>query len=179
MKSLRLIASFLLITLSLILNSCSNEPIDPAIDLNSFLNTGITGTYLLTAFNSSITVDLNGDGIRSTNQLDETNCFNGNTLTLSADNTFIATSKGLDIVTNGTNNVIECFVDPNTTGTWELNGSILSLSYTESGNVYTDEYEVSGSTLTYSIINGEIVGTTATAEPVYLNADIDLVYSKQ
>ena len=53
----------------------------------------------MTAFNSSIPTDLNGDGSASTNQMNETNCFNGSFITLNSNNTFVADSKGIDINT--------------------------------------------------------------------------------
>ncbi|MCD8518896.1 MAG: lipocalin family protein [Flavobacterium sp.] len=64
-------------------------------------------------------------------------------------------------------------------GTWSLSGNQLSITYTEAGEQFTDVYTVSGSTLTLSITDGEIVGTTSGGDPVYLDADIDIVFTKQ
>ena len=142
--------------------------------------TGIAGTYLLTAFNSSVPTDLNNDGTASTNQLNETTCFDNMLLTLNANNTFTANSKGVEIVFNGTVDEISCFTDPNYTGTWVLNGTILSITYTDEGVEYTDEYTVNGNTLTATISDGEVVGTeTTTGEPVYLTTDLTIIYTKQ
>ncbi len=179
MKSIKSILSLLAFSFVFVAISCDDEPIDPAIDPSTFGNSGVAGTYLMTAFNSSVPTDLNNDGTRSTNQMNETNCFNGNTMILNSDNTFTATSKGIDIETNGTNETITCFVDPNITGTWSLSGNQLTLTYTEAGEQFTDVYTVSGSTLTLNITDGEIVGTTSGGDPVYLDAEIDIVFTKQ
>lgn len=179
MKSIKSILSLLAFSLVFVSVSCDDEPIDPAIDPSSFGSSGVIGTYLMTAFNSSVPTDLNNDGTRSTNQMNETNCFNGNTMVLNSDNTFTSTSKGIDIETNGTNEIITCFVDPNITGTWSLSGNQLTLTYTQSGQQFTDIFMVSGSRLTLSITDGEIVGTTSGGAPVYLNADIDIIFTKQ
>ena len=142
--------------------------------------TSVAGTYLLTAFNSSVPTDLNNDGTASTNQLNETTCFDNMLLTLNANNTFTANSKGIEIVFNGTVDEISCFADPNYTGTWALNGTILSLTYTDTGVEYTDNYTVTGNILTATISGGEIVGTeTTTGAPVYLTSNLTIIFTKQ
>lgn len=139
-------------------------------------NPSFAGSYLLTNFNTSIPTDLNGDGVNSTNQLNETSCFDGSLLTLNSNNTFVANSKGVEINIDGTQ--IDCFEDPNITGTWSVSGNQLTLTYTDSGNPYTDVYTISGNTLTYSIQNGSVVGTSG-GDPVTLICDIAMVYTKQ
>lgn len=142
--------------------------------------TGIAGTYLLTGFNTSVATDINNDGVSSTNQLNETTCFDDMLLILNANNTFTADSKGIEIIFDGTVEEIDCFTDPDYTGTWALNGSILSLTYTDEGEVFTDNYNVSGNTLSATVQGGEVVGTeTTTGAPVYLTSDITIIYSKQ
>ncbi|CAM3922252.1 lipocalin family protein [Flavobacterium cucumis] len=171
------LASFSILLTTLLLLSCENEPLDPAIDVSG--NSSVVGSYFITAFNTSVPTDLNQDGTASSNQLNETTCFDGNYILLNPDNTFTANSKGIDITTNGTDETITCFVDPDINGTWSLSGDQLSLTYTEAGEQFTDIFTVSGSTLTLSINDGEIVGVTSTGDPVYLNADIDIIFTKQ
>jgi Family of unknown function (DUF6252)/Lipocalin-like domain len=143
---------------------------------NPPVNTTIAGTYLLTAFNTSVPTDLNGDSVTSTNQLNETSCLNNSLLTLSSNNTFTANSKGIeiDVATNAT----ICFVDPDTIGTWVLVGNQLTLTYIEAGITYNDVFTVSGTTLSYTIQSGEAVGTV-NGSPAYLTCDITLFYTKQ
>lgn len=180
MKKIKFITASLLFFTAFNLVSCSsdNEPIDPAIDLDNWGTTSIAGSYLMTAFNTSVPTDLNNDGTASTNQMGETNCFNNNTLILNADNTFTATSKGVDIITTGTVATFDCFTDPSITGTWTLTGSTLSLTYTDAGEQNVDVFTVSGNTLTMTISQGEIVGTSSSNVPVFLTSNIDIIYTK-
>lgn len=184
MRTLKKLFSIFVAILSLILVSCDNEPVDNAL-LNSTNNpttgggstgSSIEGTYKLTAFNTSIPTDLNNDGTSSTNQLNETACYNNSFLTLNANHTFSADSKGVDIDL-GTN-ALECFTDPVIIGTWALSGSTLTITYTDGGTSYSDTFNVSGNTLTFSENGGEIVGT-AGGTPVYLTSNIQIIYTKQ
>jgi hypothetical protein len=169
------------------LNSATQKQITNGVFTNiSFEDTttpppaGIAGTYLLTAFNTSVPTDINNDGTSSTNQLNETTCFDDMLLVLNANNTFTANSKGIEIVFNGTVEEVGCFSDPNVTGTWVLNSNTLSLTYTDVGVEYTDDYIVNGNTISATAADGEIVGTeTGTGAPVYLTSDITIVYTKQ
>lgn len=167
---------FSLIAISFILNSCSNEPIDPAIDISS--SSSVTGTYYMTAFNSSIPTDLNGDGTASTNQMNETNCYNGSFITLNSNNTFTANSKGIDINDNGATSIIVCFDEGNFTGTWALSGNQLSITYLDGGIEYTDVATLSGNTITSTVQNSEVVGTTSGGQPIYLTSNLQIIFTK-
>ncbi|MQP53194.1 MULTISPECIES: lipocalin family protein [unclassified Flavobacterium] len=176
MKSIKSILSLLVLSIAFVTISCDNEPIDPAIDISS--SSSITGTYYMTAFNSSIPTDLNGDGSASTNQMNETNCFNGSFITLNSNNTFVADSKGIDINTNGTTSTIECFDEGNFTGTWALSGNQLSITYIDGGVEYTDFATLAGNTIVSTVQNGEVVGTTSGGEPIYLTSNLQIVFTK-
>lgn len=184
--------AFSSVALLLVFSSCNVEPIDPVLadqlaQNNSSNNNGggsnggntsIAGTYLLTAFNTSVPTDLNGDGTASINQMSETTCFNNSTFILNSNNTFIATGGGIDIDLSVTPNVLTCFTDPSTNGTWTLNGNQLTTSYMEGGVSYTDIFTVVGNTLIITEQNGEVVGM-ANGNPVFLTSDITAIYSKQ
>ena len=176
-------------------NSCNVEPIDPVLadqlaQNNSSNNnnnngggsnggnTSVAGTYLLTAFNTSVPTDLNGDGTSSINQMSETTCFNNSTFILNSNNTFSATAGGIDIDLSVTPNVLTCFTDPSTNGTWTLNGNQLTTNYMEGGVSYNDVFTVVGNTLIITKQNGEVVGM-ANGNPVFLTSDITAIYSKQ
>lgn len=139
----------------------------------------ITGTYLMTAFNTTVPTDLNGDGTSSTNQMEETTCFNNNTIIIYANNTFTATAKGVDIVFDGANEVIECFTDPDFSGTWSQNGNNITFTYVDGGESYSDTYVLNGNTISLTYNDGEVVGTTDNGEPVYLTSDLTFIYTKQ
>lgn len=188
--------AFSTVALLFVLNSCNVEPIDPVLaeqlsnDNSSNNNnnnggggsnsgnSGIAGTYLLTAFNTSVPTDLNGDGTASINQMSETTCFNNSLFILNSNNTFTATGGGIDIDLSVTPNVLTCFTDPATNGTWSLNGNQLTTNYMEGGISYTDVFTVVGNTLILTEQNGQVVGM-ANGSPVFLTSDITAIYSKQ
>lgn len=181
MNKIKVILGIFLSLMSITFTSCENEPIDSAINLDDFNPpaNAIAGSYIMTAFNTSIPTDLNNNGTASTNQMDETTCFNNNMLVLNVNNTFTSTSKGLEIVTDGATQSLSCYNDPNIAGTWVLNGNVVTLTYTEGGTQYSDQFLLAGNTLTYTLNNGEIVGTSSTNVPVYLTANITIIYTKQ
>ena len=173
-KSFPAYLSVFLITLLTI--SCEDEPLDPAIDVSG--NSAVVGTYFMTAFNSSIPTDLNQDGTSSTNQLNETNCFDGSYIIMSSDNTFIANSKGIDIDEQGTTSTIACFEDEEVSGTWSLNGNQLSLTFIEQNTSYTEVFVFENNTIRLVIEDGELVGTASNGTPVFLTANLEIIYTK-
>lgn len=178
MKSLAIKTSVLFLTTIFAITSCSTntEVLDPAINIAAG---GVTGTYEMTAFNTAIPTDLNNDGITSTNQMMETSCFDGNIIVINSNNTFTSTSKGVEISELGTTLTIGCYSDPNYSGTWEMVGNILKLTYIEDTVTYTDEFVFSeNSKLTYTDEQGEVVATTSTDTPVYLSSKIDVIFTK-
>ena len=160
--------------------SCTTsiEPVDQDLLGNLVNPTSIVGAYTMTAFNTGIPTDLNNDGTASINQMTETTCFNNSILTLNADYTFNATQNGLDISATATTSIMECYSDPLLSGTWALNGTILTLTYDDAGTPVVETFLVASNTLTYSVPLGEIVGTTSTNEPVFLTSSINIVYTR-
>lgn len=166
--------------------SCNDEPIDPAL-LDAINNPNdqnnpipVTGTYVMTAFNTSVPVDLNNDGVSNNNHMLETNCYNNSFLVLNNNNTFTATGKGVEIETDSATNTttIACYDDGVTAGTWTLSGNNVSFNYVFDGETFSDTFVRSGNTLTYTIQGGEVVGT-ANGQPVYLTTNIEIIYTKQ
>lgn len=187
MKNFKKAVSLFTLITSLVFLSCESEPLDQSLlETNSSTgggstgggstSTSIVGAYKLTAFNTSVPTDLNNDGTASTNQLNETSCYNNSLLVLNSNNTFTADSKGVEI--DFTANTLECFTDPDITGTWVLNGSILSLTYVDGGTTYTDNFTVSGSNLSFSVNDGDVVSILS-GNPVYVTSNIQFVYTKQ
>lgn len=177
MKNTIKIGSLIALFAAVLFTSCDNEPLDPDLNIDDFNTSSVAGNYKLTAFNTTVPTDLNGDGTNSTNQLSETNCFDNTFLSLNADHTFVADSKGIDIV----DNALSCFEDDDLSGTWALEGNNLVLTYVDpvDGNTYADSFSVQGSVLKHTATGGDIVGTTSTGEPVYLTSNIEFIYSKQ
>ena len=149
--------------------SCSSD------DDNSSTTVSYAGTYAMTAFNVSVPQDLNADGIASVNQMNETNCFNGNTLILNENNTFTMTEKGIDIVTDGVNETLDCYDDGTYTGTWSLVGNSIKLD----GEFGIELFKFADNKLTQSIENGEVVANLPNGGVAYVTANIDVVFTKQ
>lgn len=174
MKSFPAYFSVLLITILTI--SCENEPLDPAIDVSG--NSGVVGTYFMTVFNSSIPTDLNQDGTSSTNQLNETSCFDGSYIILNSDNTFVANSKGIDIDVQGATSTTECYEDEDVSGIWSLTGNQLSLTFIEQNTSYTEVFVLENNTIKLVIEDGELVGTSSNGTPVFLTSNLEIIYTK-
>ena len=105
----------------------------------------------------------------------ETTCFNGSSIIVNPDGTFIATSKGVDISASSS---ITCFFDPDITGTWTLNATVLKLTFVDAGVVVDELFSVSGNTLLYSVPQGQVVGTSSTNVPIFLTTSYNIVYTK-
>lgn len=175
MNSIKLKVSLLAIFALITFTSCNIEPLDSDLLGNIINPASVAGTYRMTAFNTGIPTDLNNDGTTSINQMLETTCFNGNILTVNPNATFTSTSKGVDVSASAT---LTCYSDPDITGTWVLNGTVLKLIYMEGNVQITDLYSVSGNTLTHSVPLGQIVSTTSTNVAVFLNSSYYFVYTR-
>ena len=169
MKTIKFSAAVLSVITLFSISSCNIEPVDSDLLGNLINPASVAGTYRMTAFNTGIPTDLNNDGSSSTNQMLETTCFNN------PDGTFIATSKGVDISASSS---ITCFSDPDITGTWTLNATVLKLTFVDAGVVVDELFSVSGNTLLYSVPQGQIVGTSSTNVPIFLTTSYNIVYTK-
>lgn len=204
MKNFNLKVTLLLLIATVFFISCENEPLDPVLTAQVNANNGSTGgsggssgggstggtvtpitvagTYILTAFNTSVPTDLNGDGTSSTNQMAETSCLNNSLFILNTNNTFTANSKGTDIDLTTTPSTITCSSDPDIIGTWTLVGNIVKTTYVESGVTYNDEFMVVGNTLQATIQAADVIATATVGgviTPVTVTSDITIIYTKQ
>ena len=175
MNTIKLTAAVLSVFTLMTFSSCNVEPLDSDLLGNVINPASIAGTYRMTAFNTGIPTDLNHDGTTSKNQMLETSCFNNNFVTINPNGTFTATSKGVDVSASAT---LECYTDPDITGTWVLNGTVLTLSYVDASVQTSEMFSVTGNTLTYSVPLGEIVSTTSTNAAVYLNSSYNIIYTR-
>lgn len=169
--------SALVVTLMILfsISSCNIESVDSDLLGNIINPTSVAGTYRMTAFNTGIPTDLNNDRVASTNQMLETTCFNGSQIVINPDGTFTATSKGVDI---SASSAITCFSDPDYSGTWTLNATVLKLTYVDAGVIVDELFSVSATSLLYSVPQGQVVGTTAMNVPVFINTSYNIVYTK-
>jgi hypothetical protein len=148
--------------------SCSKDNDDDAVD--------VSGSYRLTAFNTSVPTDLNGDGTTSTNQMTETDCFNNSILTLSPNNTYTTLEKGVEINLDGINSTIECYDDGSSSGTWSFDGNN-KVTVVDGQEIY--DLIIDGNNLRLKLLSTEVVGVDQNGDPVTLNSDIEFVYTKQ
>jgi len=144
------------------------------VSVSAIATAGITGTYILTAFNTVPSTDLNGDGTPHTNQMDEVPCFDNSLLIINANNTYTADSSGVDL---GIPSGYECFTDPDDLGTWSLSGN--ELTFTSSDiTIDPTTFIVLGNTLTYTLPAGTVL-TEEAGVVIEITADLTLVYTKQ
>jgi hypothetical protein len=177
MKNNYIYSKFIFIFLLIIISSCSKDSTETEVSTIS-----PAGKYKLTAFNTSVPTDLNTDGKKSTNQLDETNCLNDSYLTVNSDNTFKANSKGVEIEYDANDNAsMTCSVDPDITGTWSFKDNSVTFTYKEVGTVdpKSDVFKLEQNKLSLKIKGGTIVGISSDGVPIELISDIELIYTKQ
>jgi hypothetical protein len=175
MKAIKFSAVIIAVVTLFSFSSCYIEPVDSDLLGNVINPTSVAGTYRMTAFNTGIPTDLNNDRVASTNQMLETTCFNGSTIVINPDGTFRATSKGVEISSSTT---LQCFSDPDYTGTWTLNATVLKLTYIDAGVIVDELFSVSANSLLYSVPQGQVIGTSATNVPIFLTTSYNIVYTK-
>jgi hypothetical protein len=174
MKNFRMFIMTAAVSLSAaaVFNSCSED--DEFSIPND--NSGIAGTYRLSAFNTPAT-DLNADGTASTNLLNETDCYNNNLVKLNKNHTYALTDNYVDA--SGGTQVCSEYAE---TGVWKKDGNTITLTSSE-----TNGYTAHDTMMTYSD-----AGTLTNAQPegIYpgydslgnlINAvgDVNYVYTKQ
>ena len=181
MNKIKILGRIILIFTMFTFNSCDVEPIDSAINIDDFgtNQSAVVGTYVLTAFNTSIPTDLNNDGVASTNQITETTCFTGSKITLNSNNTFAFIFNEIEILSDGTSDVLNCSINPEITGTWTLNGNALALTAPFEGVSQTLNATISNNTISWTENDVEIVATTSSNEPIYLFANLVVIFTKQ
>jgi hypothetical protein len=168
-----LIASLITVVL-LFLTSCTND------DDSSNSNDTLSGTWKLTAFNSTTAYDWNNDGTASINILDEVDCLENETFVFGSNNTVVVNNTSfLDLeieLVIGTTDEFTFFVD------CEQEISSFSLMYTRDGNsvVFNDDGDllegtISGNTLSF-LLEGNI---DIEDENGGTEENITLVYTRQ
>ena len=157
-------------------NSCSDMTDDSAPTDNS----GIAGTYKMTAFNiPGDAIDFDGNGTSSTNLVNESDCFNSNILRLNADHTYLKVDNFIDM----SSGVAAC-ADFLETGVWRRDGDVITTTSSSSGDNGLEPYEL---TYTYNGDTGTLtesetdftyptidIGSQSTAV-----GDVNFVYTKQ
>ncbi len=143
-----------LLAIALILGACSNDD-DGGGDNTATL----VGSWTLTSYLLDQPVDVNLDGTASNDFLEELPCYTS-TATFSSDGSFSSSTSEIDVeidIINGTTEVI-CIDPVSLTGTWELNGDQLSI--TAEGETDTQQVDLNGNTLTFSVTDPDFGSAT-------------------
>ena len=162
-----------------LLASCSSD------DDNGNNGTSLEGNWKLTAFETENAYDLNNDGTASKSVMDETNCYQNETIRFDADGTGEATSTSyadiqLTLVAGTTDEyeyTVDCVSETEVTPfVYDKDGNEVSLIITGAGNATAT---LSGNTLTYVIQDGFFVEVDENGTTVTVTEDITFVYTKQ
>ena len=171
----KLIISVLILIVLTFFMSCTSD------DDSSSSNDTLSGTWKLTAFNTTTAYDWNNDGTGNVNILDEVDSLENETFVFGSNNTVVSNNTSfLDLeieLVVGTTDEFAFFVD------CEEDIFSFSLTYTRDGNsvVFNDEGDllegtISGDTISF-VLEGDIdvenENGTSTSE------DITLVYTRQ
>lgn len=155
------------------LGDCTNDIQEPVT---------IPGTWLLTAWNGTEAIDLNGDGTESINFLDEFDCYENETIVFNTDGTGVVMSTSFasfifDIVVGTTDEfeyTIACELeDENTNMTWSQSGNVVIID----DGITVSDFTLNGNQLSIFIPEGFVAFNsdfTATT-----TQDLTFVYTKQ
>lgn len=162
-----------------LLASCSSD------DDNGNNGTSLEGNWKLTAFETENAYDLNNDGTASKSVMDETNCYQNETMNFDADGTGEVTFTSyadiqLTLVAGTTNEyeyTVECISETEVTPfVYEKDGNEVNLIISGAGNVTAT---LSGNTLTYVFQDGFFVDVDDNGTTITITEDITFVYTKQ
>jgi len=132
--------------IGLTLISCGDDDSNPTT-----VNASIDGTWKLTGFTLDNAIDLNGDGVASTDMVNETDCYSNSELVFTSATEVSLMLEGLDIEVSGNGNditlTVDCLAAETLTGTYTVTDTTVTLSG-EIGNQGEDVVMVrSGNTL--------------------------------
>lgn len=163
--------------IGLTLISCSDDDSNPTT-----VNASIDGTWKLTGFTLDNSIDLNGDGVASTDMVNETECYNDSELVFNNATEASLTLQGVDVEVTGSGNdwtvTVDCMAAETLTGTYTVTDTTVTLSgeigdegedvvMVRSGNtlsVHFDEIqsipiEGPNGTTFYSVVGGTVTFT--------------------
>ncbi|CAM4249004.1 DUF5004 domain-containing protein [Gillisia limnaea] len=127
-----------------LLSSCAGEDIG---DLNAKSTsativtanieyTDLVGHWDLSVMQADRAVDLNKDSTFNSNLLLETTCFNPMSISFSDDMTFSSVNARLDFEAGTNNDEFFCMGNRTDTGTWGIEGDVLTLNVEINGSTY-------------------------------------------
>jgi len=139
----------------------------------------IEGVYNLTEFNTGAATDFDENGTESTNQMDESNCYDGRKIDFNSDNTF---TYEIDYILIDTNTGVAICAENDVTGTWTVANNVITITYEqEDGSDVTLNFTRSnnGRTLTQTTVLTTYPDRNAEGVPYNRAGSVELVFSKQ
>jgi hypothetical protein len=168
----------LTVLLSTVFFSCSSNDNDESTDVS------VEGTWKLTGYELENPYDINQDGSASTSVIDETSCYNNETIVFNQDNTgkiisrsYVDFSSEITIGGNSELSVaLECIEEEETIDfSWNLEGNMLVLD--ASGEKTT--MVVEGDDISYSIPKGYSFESVENNAIVTINENVTFTYTRQ
>lgn len=152
---------FLFISFSLFLSSCDGDDLDDlqAEDLETkmltanIVDSDLVGDWGLSIMETDSLVDLNKDGVSTQNLLSETTCFNSMSITFNPDKTFSSVNSRMDFKAGETDDKFLCMDDRTDTGTWSVEGDLLTLNVKIDNSIYNHEKKIAmnGNTFSFEV----------------------------
>lgn len=172
---------FKLLTVSLLAISVSCSSDD-----DSSSNDSVEGTFRLVAFEVETSIDLDGDGDSSTNLIEETGCYQNETVTFNNDNTGVAITRSfldihvdISVETGGEETffqVIDCVEEEESSNfLWSQNGSIVTITVDGESTNFT----FNGDELSFTLPSGffaEVI--EGNADTVQITEDVTFRYER-
>ena len=159
------------LTVAPLLNSC-DDMTDDSLPVD---NSGIAGTYKMTAFNIPTGVDYNTDGTTSTNLLNESDCFVDNYIKLNRDRTYMRVDNYIDLSSG-----LPTCAEYSETGVWKRDGNTITTTSSDTNGFIPYDTEIAydgtdGLTISYTDADypGEDMGV-----PTILQGDINYTFSR-
>lgn len=137
----------------------------------------VVGNYRLTAHNTSVPTDLNGNGTASVNQMLETSCFNNSSATINANGTFSAVDNFPDLTSVAGVSGIVCDTD-NYNGTWTLVGNTITFTYNTAGTTIVDIATFANNAFTFVDTNSDFINVVNN-QFVFVTGNIQNIFTKQ
>jgi hypothetical protein len=139
-------------------------------------NSGIAGTFKMTAFNTPTPVDYDGNGTSSSNLLDESDCFVDNYIRLNSNHTYARIDNYIDLSSG-----VPACAEYNETGTWKRDGDLITTTSSDTNGYlpYDTEFNsAGGTTLTINYVDVAYPGVDDLGNPTTLNGDVNYVFTK-
>lgn len=172
-----------IISVATFLFSCSGESLDDTVSeiqgetiTVNFTYIDLIGIWNLSNMHTDVAVDLNNDGVKKTNLKEETTCFDPMAITFNGDMTFSSINSRMDFAADGAN-TFECMGGRTDSGTWSLDGNVLTLNGVINGSFYTHKKELTFENNTFKFNITELESQQYVKDPGNtLISDVTIVY---